>query len=97
MRHQHSISYPHTLATVGERLLIIHVENNENDIDSLRIVISEGKVIKVKVSRNWSLTVQDDGRGLLLEGVDGHALKQGKRLTMLILKQGELNYIAAVP
>lgn len=82
----------------GERLIIIHVENDsDTDIDSLRIVINEGKVIKVKVSRNWKVTVQDDGMGLLLEGVDGHVLKQGKRLTILILKQGQLNYIVTIP
>ncbi|MEM2919924.1 MAG: hypothetical protein QXW14_00680 [Candidatus Nitrosocaldus sp.] len=87
---------PSSLLYSGERLAIIHLENDgENDIDSLRMVINEGKVLKVKVSRNWKVTVQDDG--ILLEGIDGHALKQGKRLMILMLKQGQLNYIVTTP
>lgn len=87
---------PSSIRYSGERLLIINVENDgDNDIDSLRIVINEGKVLKVKVSKKWKVTVQGDG--ILLEGVDAHTLDQGKRLMILVLKQGQLNYIVTAP
>ncbi|MCS6767307.1 MAG: hypothetical protein NZ517_01020 [Candidatus Nitrosocaldus sp.] len=82
---------PSSVRYLGERLLIIYVENDGDDpIDALRITVSEGKPIKVKVSRNWSVTVQDDG--IMLEGVDGHVLEQGERLMIIILKQGQFTY-----
>ncbi|MEM4612048.1 MAG: hypothetical protein QXS95_04820, partial [Candidatus Nitrosocaldus sp.] len=68
--------------------------DTEDDINSLRIAVNEGKVLKVKVSRNWKVSVGD---GILLEGVDGHALKQGNRLIVLMLKQGKLNYAVTAP
>ncbi|MEM2923500.1 MAG: hypothetical protein QW560_03695, partial [Candidatus Nitrosocaldus sp.] len=86
---------PSSIIYSGERLLIIYVENDtEDDINSLRIAVNEGKVLKVKVSRNWKVSVGD---GILLEGVDGHALKQGNRLIVLMLKQGKLNYAVTTP
>ncbi|MEM4635748.1 MAG: hypothetical protein QXL44_07690, partial [Candidatus Nitrosocaldus sp.] len=86
---------PSSIIYSGERLLIIYVENDtEDDINSLRIAVNEGKVLKVKVSRNWKVSVGD---GILLEGVDGHALKQGNRLIVLMLKQGKLNYAVTAP
>ncbi len=86
---------PSSVRYSGERLLIIYVENDTaDDINSLRIAVSEGKVLKVKVSRNWKVSVGDD---ILLEGVDGHVLKQGKRLIIFMLKQGHLNYTVTAP
>ncbi|MEM4611333.1 MAG: hypothetical protein QXS95_01125, partial [Candidatus Nitrosocaldus sp.] len=86
---------PSSIIYSGERLLIIYIENDtEDDINSLRIAVNEGKVLKVKTSRNWKVSVGD---GILLEGVDGHALKQGNRLIILMLKQGKLNYAVTAP
>lgn len=81
-------SLPLVVRYSGERLLIIYVENDTGyDINSripVSEVVSEDKVLKVKISRNWKVSVGDDI--IMLEGVDGHVLKPGKRL--MILKQG---------